>query len=58
MMLPMEQGGVVDDELRVYGTDNVRVVDASVVPVSPGQHVMGLAYAVAVRAAQMLQAGR
>lgn len=57
VMLPREQGGVVDQHLRVYGTANVRVVDASVVPVSPGQHTMGLAYAVAVRAAEMFQRG-
>lgn len=54
-MLFREQGGVVDEELRVYGTDNVRVVDASVIPVSPGQHTMGLVYAIAVRAAQILR---
>lgn len=54
VMMPREQGGVVDEELRVYGTDNVRVVDASAIPVSPGQHNMGLVYAIAVRAAQIL----
>ena len=31
-MMPREMGGVVDAELRVYGTGNVRVVDASVMP--------------------------
>ncbi|CAN8105122.1 unnamed protein product [Discula destructiva] len=56
-MMPREQGGVVDGDLRVYGTANVRVVDASVVPASPGQHTMGLAYAIAMRAAGILQAG-
>ncbi len=29
-MLPRELGGVVDKNLRVYGTKNVRVVDAAV----------------------------
>ena len=31
-MLPLEQGGVVDANLRVYGLSNVRVADASVPP--------------------------
>lgn len=56
-MMPQEQGGVVDGNLKVYGTANVHVVDASVVPVSPGQHTMGLAYAIAVRAADILRSG-
>lgn len=31
-----ELGGVVDDELRVYGTRGLRVADASVIPILPG----------------------
>ena len=34
-MLPMEKGGVVDQDLIVYGTSNLRVVDASIFPVIP-----------------------
>lgn len=31
-MLPKEDGGVVDPSLLVYGTKNLRVVDASILP--------------------------
>lgn len=37
-MLPREHGGVVDPKLRVYGTENIRVVDLSIVPLSVGAH--------------------
>lgn len=31
-MLPRDQGGVVDHNLKVYGTENIYVADASVIP--------------------------
>ena len=31
-MVPKATGGVVDSTLVVYGTKNVRVVDASIIP--------------------------
>jgi len=49
-MLARDDGGVVDTELRVYGTQNVRIVDGSIFPYQPSAHPMGLTYAVAVRA--------
>ncbi|KAK7937668.1 alcohol oxidase [Apiospora aurea] len=50
-MLPREKGGVVDRQLRVYGTRNVRVVDASVFPLQPLGNTQSVVYAVAERAA-------
>ena len=41
-MLPRELGGVVDKNLRVYGTRNLRVVDASVPPISFSAHLMSI----------------
>ena len=38
-MLPLELGGAVDADLKVYGTANVRVVDASIFPIQFSAHV-------------------
>ncbi|ETS81521.1 hypothetical protein PFICI_06523 [Pestalotiopsis fici W106-1] len=54
-MMPREKGGVVDTELRVYGTSNVRVVDASVVPFQVCGHSVSTLYAVAERASDFIR---
>ena len=43
-MLPREKNGVVDPELRVYGTKNLRVADLSVVPLEIAAHTQATAY--------------
>ncbi|TRM59622.1 hypothetical protein BD626DRAFT_408793 [Schizophyllum amplum] len=55
-MLPREQGGVVDCELRVYGTANVRVVDASVIPVHVSAHLQATVTGIAEVAADLIKA--
>ncbi|KAK4236521.1 hypothetical protein C8A03DRAFT_45481 [Achaetomium macrosporum] len=56
-MMPREMGGVVDDRLRVYGTRNVRVVDASVMPFITRGDTMATVYAIAEKAADMIKQG-
>ncbi|KAG2340625.1 alcohol oxidase [Suillus weaverae] len=43
-MLPRSANGVVDNELKVYGTTNLRVADASVFPIHLGTHPQATLY--------------
>ena len=53
-MMPESLGGVVDSKLRVYGTKNVRVVDASIMPIIPRGNIITTVYAVAEKAADIV----
>ena len=55
-MRPKDQGGVVDSELRVWGTRNLRVVDASILPLIPRGNTMSTVYAMAEKAADLIKA--
>lgn len=46
-MLPLDKGGVVDPQLRVWGTENLRIVDASIFPLVPAAHLQAVVYGVA-----------
>tara|TARA_R110002003_G_scaffold288_5_gene18369 strand:- start:8565 stop:9413 length:849 start_codon:yes stop_codon:yes gene_type:complete len=54
-MLPKEKGGVVSDELKVYGTSNVRVADASIFPLHVQGNIVSLVYALAEKAADIIK---
>ncbi|KAL7940798.1 hypothetical protein V8C42DRAFT_206978 [Trichoderma barbatum] len=54
-MLPRNEGGVVNNRLLVYGTRNLRIVDASVFPLIPVGNIMTTVYAVAERAADLIK---
>ncbi|SLM34007.1 Glucose-methanol-choline oxidoreductase, N-terminal [Lasallia pustulata] len=55
-MLPLEQGGVVDSRLVVWGTQNLRVVDAGIFPLIPAAHLQAVVYGVAEKAADIIKA--
>ena len=54
-MLPREQGGVVDPRLKVYGTRNLRVVDASVAPLQVRGNLASMVYAIAEKASDLIK---
>lgn len=54
-MMPREDGGVVDTNLKVYGTANVRVIDSSVIPMHISSHTMGTTYGVAEFGADIIK---
>lgn len=53
-LLPEKDGGVVDANLKVYGTQGLRVVDASIIPLLPSAHLQTLVYGIAEKAAEMI----
>ncbi|KAJ9143481.1 Oxygen-dependent choline dehydrogenase [Pleurostoma richardsiae] len=54
-MLPRELGGVVDEELRVYGVQKLRIADASIMPTLPGANTCQTVYAIAEKAADLIR---
>ncbi|KAI1502603.1 putative glucose-methanol-choline oxidoreductase [Biscogniauxia marginata] len=54
-MLPKEKGGVVDNELKVYGVRNLRVVDSSAIPLVSTANLQATVYAFAERAADLIK---
>ncbi|TFK86285.1 GMC oxidoreductase [Polyporus arcularius HHB13444] len=54
-MASREDGGVVDGSLRVHGTANLRVVDASIIPIQMACHTQQTVYAIAEKAADMIK---
>ena len=53
-MLPRKHGGVVDPSLKVYGTANLRVVDASIMPLLVSGHIQTAVYGIAERAGEII----
>lgn len=57
-MATKNQGGVLDSQLRVYGTSGLRVIDASSFPLLPPGHPQSTCYAIAERGADLIKAAR
>ncbi|CAK5284092.1 unnamed protein product [Mycena citricolor] len=57
-MMRRSLGGVVDAQLKVYDTANVRVVDASVVPMQLSAHLSSTLYGIAEKAADLIKAAQ
>jgi len=55
-MLPRNMGGVVDTNLLVYGTSNLRVIDASIMPLQVSAHLMASTYGIAEKGADLIKA--
>ncbi|KAJ4301555.1 hypothetical protein N0V90_003648 [Kalmusia sp. IMI 367209] len=53
-MMREDLGGVVDERLKVYGTKNVRVCDASVLPIIPRGNILTAVYAFAEKAVEII----
>ncbi|CAE6525126.1 unnamed protein product [Rhizoctonia solani] len=53
-MAPKSLGGVVDEKLKVYGTTNLRVVDASIIPMHIATHLQRTIYGIAEKAAEII----
>jgi choline dehydrogenase len=56
-MMPLQLGGVVGPDFKVYKTANVWVIDASVIPMPLSTHLASVVYAMAMRAAEAIKQG-
>jgi choline dehydrogenase-like flavoprotein len=54
-MMSRDFGGVVDDQLRVYGVKGLRICDASIFPVIPKGPMTSSIYAVAEKGADLIK---
>ncbi|KAJ7929582.1 alcohol oxidase [Mycena leptocephala] len=57
-MMKRSLGGVVNAQLKVYDTSNVRVVDASILPLQISAHLSSTLYGVAEKAADLIKAAQ
>ncbi|RDB18458.1 Pyranose dehydrogenase 3 [Hypsizygus marmoreus] len=53
-MAPQEIGGVLDNKMVVYGTQNVRVVDAGAMPINVAAHTLKTVYMIAEKTADII----
>lgn len=56
--MEQDKGGAVSSRFKVYGIENVRVVDASVLPIQLSAHLSSSLYGIALKAAKTIQEDR
>ncbi|KIJ25281.1 hypothetical protein M422DRAFT_133867, partial [Sphaerobolus stellatus SS14] len=54
-MAPLEEEGVVNPDLKVYGLENVRVADASIFPSIVAGHTAAPTIAIGEKAADIIK---
>ncbi|KAK4543882.1 hypothetical protein LTR36_004656 [Oleoguttula mirabilis] len=54
-MMKEEYGGVVDSRMKIYGIENVRAIDASVLPIQLSAHLSSSLYGIAEKAAVVIK---
>jgi choline dehydrogenase-like flavoprotein len=54
-MMPKRLGGVVDPQFWVYGCKNLRVCDASIIPIAPGTNPQATIYSVAEHGSKIVK---
>jgi choline dehydrogenase-like flavoprotein len=54
-MMPEDMGGCVSDKLLFYGVKQLSIIDASIMPLIPSQHLQSTAYAIGEKAASIIK---
>ncbi|CAA9959754.1 hypothetical protein PTMSG1_03162 [Pyrenophora teres f. maculata] len=54
-MMPEDQGGCVSDKLLFYGVKKMSIIDASIIPLVPSQHLQSTMYAIGEKAATIIK---
>ena len=53
-MMPEDMGGCVGTDLLFYNVEKLSIVDASIIPLIPAQHIQSAMYAIGEKAADII----